>query len=338
MNVKKPVFTCEIGPIMDSYLDKYAHEHAEASVKNVCKALTSLDTYLQTVEYSGGTITFDTLADWAEQISVGRAPGTVEQYEKNVRTFLKYAEVFGIKSQMVDLIKVPDDYEPYIFTQKELDDLCSAADNISFHPESSYPWIHAEIPMLTRIYIACGTRTEETLVLQKRDVDLEKGVFTMRTTKGDFERYVPFTDELKDMLERYCRAVGILSKPDAYLFPGKTLDKSFSQDMYHNCFKKMVAVVGIDVRRERKQQRAVCPYCMRHTFACMAVVRLQKQGVIVDNLFPYLSAYMGHKDLYSTERYLKLSEPLMTEALSGYEEKMKSLFTGRTFDRDEVWD
>ena len=99
----------------------------------------------------------------------------------------------------------------------------------------------------------------------------------------------------------------------------------------------MIAEIGIDVQRERKFQRAVCPYCMRHTFACYALLHLQKQGIIVDNLFPYLSVYMGHKDLYSTEKYLKLSEPLITEALSDYDKKMGNIYTGRSFNRDEVW-
>ena len=74
-----------------------------------------------------------------------------------------------------------------------------------------------------------------------------------------------------------------------------------------------------------------------YPFACMAVLHLQKQGVIVDNIYPYLSSYMGHKDLYSTEKYLKFSEPLMNSSLEGYEEKMKSVYSGRAFNREEVW-
>jgi integrase len=132
--------------------------------------------------------------------------------------------------------------------------------------------------------------------------------------------------------------MGVLGQPDARLFPGLDRDVSLPRNMYYVSFRKMAAEAGIDAQREHGRQRGVCPYCMRHTFACMSLLHLQKQGVIVDNVHPYLSAYMGHGGLYSTERYLKLVEPMMSSSLAGYEALVAPVYAGRAFDRDEVWE
>lgn len=333
----KPVFQSSLGYVFDAYADKCLAEHAPSTIESDFATLKSLDDYLCRIGYHDGEITVEILEGWVAQLLEKLAPASVALHERKTRRILHFAEAFGVSSQMIDSIKVPDDYVPYIFTQEQLFKLCVAADNITFKPVSIYPWIQAEIPMLTRIYMACGTRTSETLALRMRDVDLEQSVFTMRTTKGNIERFVPFTDELREILKMYCHSMGIVGQPESYLFPGLDRNEILPGYMYRNAFNKMVQELDISFKREKEHQRAICPYCMRHTFACMAVLHLQKQGVIVDNIYPYLSSYMGHKDLYSTEKYLKFSEPLMNSSLEGYEEKMKSVYSGRAFNREEVW-
>ena len=334
----KPLFKSELGAVLDAFADRCLVEYAEKTLSSYFPILKSFDAFLCEAGYHGTKISIDLIEGWVAGLLENFSPSTVAHYERVIGIALHFAESFGVSYQMVEPITVPDDYQPYIFTPNQLDGLCAAADNITFTPISIYPWIQAEIPMLTRIYMSCGMRTSEPLLLRMRDVDLEQGIFTLRKTKNDIERFVPFVDELRDLLVAYCRALGILGHSESYLFPGLSLEEPFPRYMYQCSFNKMVAEVGIDIHREHKWQRAVCPYCMRHTFACMAILHLQEQGIIVDNIYPYLSAYMGHKDLYSTEKYLKFTEPLMAKSLENYNVKIKTVFSGRAFNKDEVWD
>lgn len=331
--MEKPVFTSQLSHVLDLYSEKCLVEHKEKTLPKDFSIMKSLDTYLTEIGYDGGEISLMMLTDWVTQYSVGRAPNTVAHDESIVAKILRFASTFGISSHMPEIMKSPDDYQPYIFTQSELTAFCEAADNITY-ARSQYPWIQAEIPMLTRIYIGCGTRTTETLLLQMKDVDLEQGVFTMRKTKRDIERLVPFTENLRTNLNIYCRGMGIIGKPDAFLFPGKTLDSPLPGKMYLHAFEKMMKEVGIKPVRERKHQRSVCPYCFRHTFACFAIINLKKQGIDVSTIYPFLSTYMGHEDLYSTEAYLKFTEPMVSEELKPFENNISTVISGSRACRD----
>lgn len=335
----RPRFRSALGHVLDAYADRCEAGHAERTLEGDYLTLRLLDEHLVESGYSGGAIPGEMLEGWISQLLEDLSPATVALHQRKANAILRLAATFGVPCREIEPVSVADAYQPYIFSPEQLVRLCAAADDISFKPASSYPWIRAEVPVLTRVFMGCGTRTSETLCLRMRDLDLDRGILTMRTTKGGVERYVPVADGLRDCLETYCRAMGVLGQPGSYLFPGLDRDSHLPRNMYYLSFRKMAAEAGIDPLGPRNGgQRGICPYCMRHTFACMALLHLQEQGVVVDNVYPYLSSYMGHKGLYSTERYLKLVEPMASRALKAYEEVVRPVYGGRAFDRGEVWD
>ena len=337
MNPKKPEFTSKLNYIFDLYADKCIKEHAQGTLNNDFRVLRLLDTYLTDIGFDGNEITIDMLSDWVDCLLEDYFVNTVAMYEKICAKVLRFAGAFGISSNMPEIIYSPDNYVPYIFNEQQKRDICIAADDLDYMPRG-YSWIRAEIPMLTRIYMSCGTRNEEVLVLQMKDVDLEQGILILRKTKMNVERQVPVTESLRSMLESYCRAMGIFGKPDAYLFPGKNRAEPLSQYIYRLAFTKILDKAGIQIFREKKRQRSICPYCLRHTFACDSLMHLKDIGVDVNTLYPYLSIYMGHKDLYSTEAYLKFTDSMVEEAIQPFEEQQAEVFRGlRLFQDDSEW-
>jgi integrase/recombinase XerD len=49
---------------------------------------------------------------------------------------------------------------------------------------------------------------------------------------------------------------------------------------------------------------------LRHTFAVRQLIQWYKEGVNVQARMPYLSAYLGHRDVRSTQTYLTMTPEL----------------------------
>src|SRR5680860_1704897 len=54
---------------------------------------------------------------------------------------------------------------------------------------------------------------------------------------------------------------------------------------------------------------------LSHTFACHSFVQLAEEGVDLYCSWPYLAAYLGHRSLESTERYVRLTANLYPDLL-----------------------
>jgi integrase len=56
--------------------------------------------------------------------------------------------------------------------------------------------ISAEFPVLLRILYGCGMRLGEVISLTWNDIDLDKGIITVKAAKNQKQRLVPMSDEL----------------------------------------------------------------------------------------------------------------------------------------------
>lgn len=337
MNTKKPIFVSGLRKILDLYCDYCIENHKESTLPSDFSPLKSFDSYLASQKYDGGNIPIAVITDWINQISSQFSPKTISNYESVISALLRFSTPFGIDSKMPDRIKVPDLFQPYIFSEYELELICSLADNMQYCKRSLNPWIQAEIPMLIRIGIGCGTRVTELLSLRMYEINLESGYFHFHSAKNDKERIVPMKRELQAVVERYCIAMGIIAKPEAFVFPGRNRDVPLKRRVYNTWFNKIIEAAGIKVHREKQNQHSVSVYCLRHTFGCNAVINLKKQGVHVDSVYPYLSVYMGHRNLYSTEKYLKMSDEMIADETSEFEKTMIDILECRVFQDHSEW-
>lgn len=73
---------------------------------------------------------------------------------------------------------------------------------------------------------------------------------------------------------------------------------------------KILPAAGIDPNRGNVNVRV---HDLRHTFACHVLDNLTREGADSFCTLPYLSVYMGHKDIKCTESYLHLTEDRFSE-------------------------
>lgn len=75
-----------------------------------------------------------------------------------------------------------------------------------------------------------------------------------------------------------------------------------------------------------KNERGVCPHCLRHTFVDHSLARQSVHGVSSYCALPLISLYLGHEDLTETQDYVHLTTNECAEILKKTSEKYGSLF------------
>ena len=188
---------------------------------------------------------------------------------------------------------------PHIFTYDEVRRLFSAADEINA-PLSS-PHRRDVASLLFRVLYSCGFRLNEALSLTVKDVDTDNGVITVKGGKGKVDRYVPISPELCERCHIY--SINILSNVDdnAIFFAAPDGGK-YSKGAVTYMWEQMLRSAKIP-----KNDDGPRIHDLRHTFAVHCLKKWVESGEQIDALLPVLSSYMGHVNLGSVNKYLRLT-------------------------------
>ena len=148
---------------------------------------------------------------------------------------------------------------------------------------------HAGSPR-ERAILSClryaGLRVGEVINLDLGDVDLMMGTLTVRLGKGGRDRTIPLDDALRDALTDWCLTRG--DAPGA-LFPGMRSPR---------LSRKAVGRLQDRVTRRAGALRST-PHQLRHTFGT--------EGASAGIPATELQALMGHEDLATTQRYVRVT-------------------------------
>jgi integrase/recombinase XerD len=213
------------------------------------------------------------------------------------------------------LPKRPPSFVPYIYSRDELRRLLAAA--------AVYQGCVVEattIHTLVLLLYGAGLRLCEAINLDRADVDADHAVLTIRQTKFDKTRLVPFGSQLGSELARYAargpkRAA--LEVPFFITPTGARLKKRTVQ----GCFRRICAQAGIRRSDARRFQPRL--HDLRHTFAVHRLTSWYQQGADVQRLLPQLSTYLGHTSLSCTQVYLSMTPELLQEASARFERYAK---------------
>lgn len=282
------------------------------------RILTMLDRYLQENGFSGKALTGEVLEAWVPTLT-GKSK-TVREKVRAVRNFSKYLGSIGHESFLLDSPKEKSDYIPYIYSDEEIRIIFHYADNLQTKcPCANGVTYQLKVPMLVRILYGCGTRLGETVSLQRKDIDFKAGTIFLRNTKFSKERLIPVHESLLGILERYCIVLGIMSKPDGFLFPGRDRNKHYTARQMEAWFSEILRLADIDQRRDAAHERGACLHCFRHVFVLKSMQQLETAGRPVDMNDLLLPTYLGHECLIDTDRYMRFSGVQVPEALGAFE-------------------
>lgn len=194
-------------------------------------------------------------------------------------------------------------YTPYIFTDRELGSLLRIVDQLCATGIST----HSDLvfPLVFRILIGCGSRITETLQIEKKDVDVEKGTLSLRNTKNRKERIIPMAESLVQRCREYiCISQSIRSfNSSRWFFPNKDTIPYHSGTTY-GLYRKALRLSDISHGGRGKGPRL---HDLRHTFAVRVLNKWVRDGKNLTTALPYLAIYMGHEGLKACQHYLRLT-------------------------------
>ncbi|TGY85879.1 hypothetical protein E5329_28645 [Petralouisia muris] len=283
--------------------------------------LEMFDNYLYTVQAGQDMVTEGLFHSWIQSLPFSRR--TAACAVSSVRMFMKYLRGCGLDVFIPDIPKFTESYIPYLFSGDDIQQIFRLADSGAFAGRNRF--LKAEFPMLLRLLLGCGLRIGETLSMKAGDIDFEKGVIIMKHTKRDRQRFVPMHPELTGILERYCIAMEIIGIPDAWVFPGMDNSRRLRECNVDVWFRKMADIAGLPVPTV-KGQRGPCLHCFRHLFVANSFKNLTSAGLCADDVFPYLSTYLGHESLAETEKYMKFPSEMFQDELDRFGEYTSGLF------------
>ena len=146
-----------------------------------------------------------------------------------------------------------------------------------------------------RTAYTCGLRPGDTRHLTPADVDAERMLLHVRTTKGHRERSVPLPEATLQALRVYWAT----HRNPRWLFPARgdlkkisSASKPISERSVQRAFQQVV-------RSLKLKQTGLCPHTLRHSYA----TAMLEAGVNIK----VLQEYLGHKNLQATEVYLHLT-------------------------------
>jgi integrase len=188
--------------------------------------------------------------------------------------------------------------QPYIYTPQEVRKLIKAARRLEpregLRPRS--------FVALIGLQASTGLRTCEAFRLTREDVDLHKGLMTIRETKFKKSRLVPLHPLTSRSLFRYVRFRNrYCPAPRSNAFLLTERGTSLGGSTVYRAFRRLCRQAGLRPRNGTRRPRL---YDLRHTFACRTLLRWHCEGKDVNYWLPALSTYLGHEQVSHTYWYL----------------------------------
>lgn len=209
---------------------------------------------------------------------------------------------------------VPRNYIPHIYTDDELARFFTAADSLPCHCGNR----HLAAPLFFRMLYGCGLRESEARKLRLCDVDTETGTLAIKNSKLGKSRTIPMAPSLVQRCQDYIGQVHKHSNRGNYLFSPQS-EEMYSRGAFLRMFMESPYHAGIPYSGKGIGPRM---HDFRHTFAVHCLRKWVATGVDLTVTLPYLSAYMGHSDLRSSQYYLRLTAELFPHITNHLEKEL----------------
>jgi integrase/recombinase XerD len=232
----------------------------------------------------------------------GVKPATLQGLAAPVRELARWLGRRGAPAYILPAgaLPRPARYVPYIYTDQELAALFAQTDRC--HYDSQVPFRHLVMPVLFRVIYACGLRASEARLLRFADVDVVRGVLTIREAKGGKDRQVPVSEALRVRLaDYYARVAGRTG--GEWFFPGTNGQPLTLANIDKN-FRRFLWQARIPHGGRGHGPRV---HDLRHVFAVNNLRSWFAAGEDVGALLPVLQAYLGHSSIADTDCYLRLT-------------------------------
>jgi integrase len=265
-----------------------------------------------------GELTLELALDWANASEKKSAIGPARRLEP-LRPFAKYCALFEPATEIPPprlLGPAHRRIAPRIYSDEEITAMLAAAQQLS-PTEGLRP---ATMRCLLGLLAATGLRVSEALRLHRSDVDLDRGLLTVRETKFHKSRYVPLHPTAREALAEYAgvrdRAVPRAQDLAFFLFDN---GRAVNYEQARYAFGQIRSRLGWDRPSNGRLPRL---YDLRHAFACKRLLAWYAEGVDVHWAIPLLATYLGHNRVSNTYWYLTAIPALLAVAADRRREQL----------------
>ena len=269
-----------------------------------------------------GSLTADLMAEWVRAGKDGHGDsGTWARSWGRLRHFICYLQQFEPDTEVPETSLFgpePGRVAPHIYREGEIDALLVAARSLG--PTGSLRPFTYET--LFGLMASTGLRVSEAIHLRDEDVDLKRGMLTIRQTKFAKSRQLPIHSSTVKALARY-RKQRERHLPTTAGMPfligsrGRRLGLPLGERQAHRVFTGLRDGLGWINRGGHEAPRL---HDLRHTFAVRRLVRWYADGTDVDQKMLALSTYRGHAEIFYTYWYLTAVPELMAIAAGRFEQ------------------
>lgn len=296
--MNRPKFTSVFANEMNSYIDfKISSGYSE---KSFCNHLRKFDHFCVSNKLTKLVLTRELATEWIKR-NDNEATTTHYSRINGVKQFLIYLRCKGYDVFVTrDICFKHTEFQPYIYSDDEVRRYFLAVDTFDSTRNKKSK---IQYPILFRILYCCGTRINETLGIRKKDVDLGAGIIRLFETKNNCERYIVLGNDLASLMNQYANKCFYLLADNDYIFTnanGGRLDGKLVYE-HHRLFLKKS---GIPFRGNGEGPRI---HDWRHRFAIYSFKQMIDAGNDMYVALPILSTYLGHKTIFATERYVRMT-------------------------------
>ncbi|HEX9772726.1 MAG TPA: tyrosine-type recombinase/integrase [Steroidobacteraceae bacterium] len=257
--------------------------------------------------HGSSLITTELALRWARQ-PVDASPGWWAHRLTAVRQFARHHRAFDPRTEVPPADLMPyrkQRLTPHLYTTDEVAALMREASDLR------HPLRAASYATILGLLATTGMRVSEALALDRDDVDGDRALLTVRTSKFGKSRHVPLHRTTLAALGDYARRRDRLRphRRSPAFFLSSTGSRVIHQNFQH-VFVRLLERTGLDRGRGRRPRI----HDLRHSFA-MAIVRdWYRAGLDVERRLPWLSTYLGHVSPSTTYWYLTATPELLTAA------------------------
>ncbi len=235
-----------------------------------------------------------------------------------VRRFAEYLSTLDPRTEVPAQKLLPYQFrrrEPHIYRKEDILRLIEA----TRHIDPANPIKGASYATLIGLLAVTGMRVGEAIGLDTDDVDLSRGVVTVRRAKGDKSRLVPLHPSSQEALRQYA------SLRDE-VFPRPSGSSFFVSErgtrLRHCSVNRWFLLVASQLRlRKPGDRRGPRIHDLRHHFAIQTMLRWYRSKTDVEAHLPDLSTYLGHVHVRHTYWYLSAVPELLRLATQRCERK-----------------
>jgi integrase/recombinase XerD len=207
--------------------------------------------------------------------------------------------------------KLPPSQTPYVYSREELRRLIEATPLLYNYRSRQQASMYRTLILL--LY-GSGLRIGEVLRLNMSDVDLIDRAIMVRDTKFFKTRLVPIGPRLSTELAAHIERRRHLPMPageNSRLFTSYT-GQGWPYSQVITLFQRLRRAAHIECPEGELHPPRL--HDLRHTSAVHRVLAWYRDGKDVQRLLPQLATYLGHVDIKSTQRYLRMTPELLEEA------------------------